>query len=98
MPPVAAECALFALDHVASGKGPRFAVWLYSREPVQIVAEVLRLHWTPYIYAGSLNDRLHEAYRAKYATSPYLAPMISACVPIAGVLDQSSAPRRSQDQ
>jgi hypothetical protein len=27
--------------------------------------------------AGSLNDRIDEAYRAKYATSPYLAPMIS---------------------
>jgi hypothetical protein len=28
--------------------------------------------------SGSLNDRIDEAYRTKYATSPYLAPMISA--------------------
>jgi hypothetical protein len=27
---------------------------------------------------GTANDRIDDAYRAKYATSPYLAPMISA--------------------
>ncbi|GAB4064072.1 DUF2255 family protein [Ancylobacter sonchi] len=27
---------------------------------------------------GSINDRIDEAYRAKYASSPYLAPMIGA--------------------
>ena len=27
---------------------------------------------------GALNDRIDAAYRAKYAGSPYLAPMISA--------------------
>ena len=27
---------------------------------------------------GALNDRIDAAYRAKYASSPYLAPMISA--------------------
>jgi hypothetical protein len=27
---------------------------------------------------GPLNDRIDAAYRAKYAMSPYLAPMISA--------------------
>jgi hypothetical protein len=27
---------------------------------------------------GALNDRIDEAYRAKYANSPYLKPMISA--------------------
>jgi hypothetical protein len=27
---------------------------------------------------GSLNDRIDEAYRAKYRTSPYLGPMIGA--------------------
>jgi hypothetical protein len=26
---------------------------------------------------GSINDRIDEAYRAKYKTSPYLQPMIS---------------------
>ena len=28
--------------------------------------------------AGAINDRIDEAYRAKYRGSPYLAPMISA--------------------
>jgi hypothetical protein len=28
--------------------------------------------------AGALDDRVDDAYRAKYAGSPYLAPMISA--------------------
>jgi hypothetical protein len=27
---------------------------------------------------GSINDRIDDAYRAKYARSPYLAPMIGA--------------------
>ncbi|WP_273794661.1 DUF2255 family protein [Brucella intermedia] len=27
---------------------------------------------------GTINDRIDEAYRQKYSTSPYLAPMISA--------------------
>lgn len=27
---------------------------------------------------AALNDRIDDAYRAKYATSPYLAPMIGA--------------------
>ncbi|WP_421913317.1 DUF2255 family protein [Mesorhizobium sp.] len=27
---------------------------------------------------GTVNDRIDEAYRAKYAASPYLAPMIAA--------------------
>ncbi len=27
--------------------------------------------------AGSINDQIDEAYRAKYRTSPYLQPMIS---------------------
>jgi hypothetical protein len=27
---------------------------------------------------GSMNDRIDDAYRAKYADSPYLKPMISA--------------------
>jgi hypothetical protein len=27
---------------------------------------------------GSMNDRIDDAYRAKYANSPYLAPMIGA--------------------
>ncbi|MFD2054577.1 DUF2255 family protein [Mesorhizobium calcicola] len=27
---------------------------------------------------GPINDRIDDAYRAKYAASPYLAPMISA--------------------
>lgn len=27
---------------------------------------------------GPINDRIDDAYRAKYATSPYLKPMISA--------------------
>jgi hypothetical protein len=27
---------------------------------------------------GSINDRIDDAYRAKYATSPYLQPMIAA--------------------
>jgi hypothetical protein len=27
---------------------------------------------------GSINDRIDDAYRAKYRESPYLAPMISA--------------------
>jgi hypothetical protein len=27
---------------------------------------------------GSMNDRIDEAYRAKYRSSPYLAPMVSA--------------------
>jgi hypothetical protein len=27
---------------------------------------------------GELNDRIDEAYRAKYRTSPYLAPMIGS--------------------
>ena len=27
---------------------------------------------------GPVNDRIDDAYRAKYAASPYLAPMISA--------------------
>lgn len=26
---------------------------------------------------GSINDRIDDAYRAKYSDSPYLAPMIS---------------------
>lgn len=29
---------------------------------------------------GSINDRVDDAYRAKYHASPYLAPMISARV------------------
>lgn len=29
---------------------------------------------------GSINDRLDDAYRAKYHASPYLSPMISARV------------------
>ena len=28
--------------------------------------------------SGSLNDRIDDAYRSKYASSPYLKPMISA--------------------
>jgi hypothetical protein len=28
--------------------------------------------------AGALNDRIDDGYRAKYANSPYLKPMISA--------------------
>ena len=27
---------------------------------------------------GALNDRIDDAYRAKYASSPYLTPMLSA--------------------
>ena len=27
---------------------------------------------------GAINDRIDDAYRQKYSTSPYLAPMISA--------------------
>jgi hypothetical protein len=27
---------------------------------------------------GAINDRIDEAYRAKYARNPYLAPMIGA--------------------
>ena len=27
---------------------------------------------------GALNDRIYDAYRAKYASSPYLKPMLSA--------------------
>jgi hypothetical protein len=27
---------------------------------------------------GSINDRIDEAYRVKYRSSPYLAPMVSA--------------------
>lgn len=27
---------------------------------------------------GAINDRIDDAYRAKYAASPYLAPMIAA--------------------
>jgi hypothetical protein len=27
---------------------------------------------------GPMNDRIDDAYRAKYADSPYLKPMISA--------------------
>ena len=28
---------------------------------------------------GSINDRIDDAYRAKYPGSPYLSPMIGAC-------------------
>ena len=28
--------------------------------------------------SGSINDSIDDAYRAKYASSPYLKPMISA--------------------
>jgi len=28
--------------------------------------------------AGTINDRIDDAYRAKYHDSPYLSPMISA--------------------
>ena len=36
---------------VADFKRPDFAVWLFSRNPVQIAAEVLRLYRTPDIHA-----------------------------------------------
>jgi hypothetical protein len=30
------------------------------------------------VVAGPINDRIDEAYRAKYHDSPYLSPMIGA--------------------
>ena len=35
--------------------------------------------------AGPINDSIDDAYRAKYAGSPYLSPMISACARAATV-------------
>ncbi|MBN9216436.1 MAG: DUF2255 family protein [Mesorhizobium sp.] len=34
---------------------------------------------------GTVNDRIDDAYRAKYASSPYLAPMVAARVRAATV-------------
>lgn len=36
--------------------------------------------------AGGINDRIDDAYRAKYATSPYLPPMVSGRTRAATVL------------
>ena len=42
---------------------------------------------------GSTNDRIDEAYRAKYTKSPYLSPMISARARAATI---RIAPRRAE--
>lgn len=34
---------------------------------------------------GALNDRIDDAYRAKYRGSPYLNPMIGACARVATI-------------
>lgn len=44
----------------------------------QITAAGRTSHVTFQAVTGSINDRIDDAYRAKYATSPYLKPMIGA--------------------
>ena len=39
-----------APDDIIDGKGPDFVVCWFSREPVQIASDVLRLHRTPYVH------------------------------------------------
>lgn len=72
---VQVDGALYARAY--HGQGSRWYRAAVSQRAGRIVAagKTTDVQFEP--VAGQLNDRIDEAYRAKYGSSPYLAPMVA---------------------
>ena len=65
--------------YVRAYNGPR-SRWFQAavkQKAGRITAAAMTIDVTYEQVSGPINDRIDEAYRAKYADSPYLRPMIS---------------------
>jgi hypothetical protein len=73
---VAVDDALYVRAY--NGKGSRWYQAALRQKAGRITAAGLTKEVTFEPVEGSINDRIDEAYRAKYGGSPYLGPMIGA--------------------
>jgi hypothetical protein len=71
---VAVDDALYVRGY--NGKGSRWYQAAVSQKGGRIIAAGITKEVTFEPVDGSINDRVDEAYRAKYKSSPYLKPMI----------------------
>ena len=71
---VAVDDALYVRGY--NGKGSRWYQAAVSQKAGRIIAAGITKEVTFEPVDGSINDRVDEAYRAKYKSSPYLKPMI----------------------
>lgn len=72
---VAVENALYVRPY--NGQKSRWYQAALRQKAGRIIAAGITKDVTFEPVEGPINDRIDEAYRAKYRTSPYLAPMIS---------------------
>ena len=61
-----------------NGTGSRWFKASMQQKAGRIIAAGVTREVSFELVAGSMNDRIDAAYRAKYKGSPYLAPMIGA--------------------
>jgi hypothetical protein len=73
---VAVDDALYARAY--NGQNSRWYQAAVRRKAGRITAAGMTREVTFEPVTGAINDRIDEAYRTKYRTSPYLDPMISA--------------------
>jgi hypothetical protein len=73
---VAVEDALYVRAY--SGRDSRWYKAAVRQKAARITAAGMTKEVTFEPVDGSINDRIDDAYRAKYKGSPYLSPMISA--------------------
>jgi len=73
---VAVDGALYVRGY--NGQNSRWYQAAIRQKAGQIIAAGLTKEVTFEPVDGSINDRIDEAYRAKYHSSPYLKPMIGA--------------------
>ncbi len=71
---VAVDDALYVRGY--NGKGSRWYQAAVSQKAGRIIAAGITKEVTFEPVDGPINDRVDEAYRAKYKSSPYLKPMI----------------------
>jgi hypothetical protein len=73
---VAVDDALYARAY--NGQNSRWYQAAVRRKAGRITAARMTREVTFEPVTGAINDRIDEAFRTKYRTSPYLDPMISA--------------------
>ncbi len=72
---VAVDGALYVRAY--NGVGSRWYQAAIARSAGRVTAAGMAHEVSFEPVAGAVNDRIDDAYRTKYATSPYLGPMIS---------------------
>src|SRR5258706_10869972 len=73
---VAVGDALYARAY--NGQKSRWYQAAVRQKAGRIIAAGMRMEVTFVSVDGPINDRIDDAYRAKYQDSPYLSPMIAA--------------------